>query len=668
MPSLSLNDRVSSHLPAFASEGKSAITVRQLLLHTSGLPIVNALSQYEDGPKLALERLLAIKLAHQPGDRYVYSDLGYIVLGALIEKISGKTLDVAAQQWLFTPLDLRDTLFGPSLALRPRIAPTEIADERTLPLIHGEVHDPRAYLLGGVAGNAGLFSTAHDVSQLARLLLNEGQLEGRRLLSRASVEAITRPQRVAGGFLRTAGWDMTSPYSRSRGARLSKRAFGHGGYTGTSVWVDPALDVFVVVLTNRVHPHAEQSVVRLQGAVADAIVDAIAPVPPRCSAAPSAVQTGIDQLAQRGFAPLAGRRVTLLTHRAAVNAQGVPTLDILASAPEVKLVSVMTPEHGLEANAEGAVADSRDPQTSLVVHSLYGKTQRPTARMLQDVDHIVVDLVDVGTRYYTYMSTLHQTLIAAAQYNIPVMILDRPNPIGGLKVEGPMLDSDRLNFVNYHPLPVRHGMTAGELATLVNEERHIGARIEVVEVSGWQRSMAHAQTGLPWRNPSPNLRSADAALLYPAIGLLESTNVSVGRGTDRPFHVLGAPFIDGNALARALGTAMLPGVTAEPVHFTPDANPHAGQQCHGISLTVTDPVDFRPATTALVIARALYEQHLRQWQSHKLIRLWGNRRVVDALLGNAPLDKVERSWQPELAAFVEHRAPFLLYPECPERP
>lgn len=662
---LDLDDPVARYLPAFGVGGKEAVSVRQLLEHTGGLPIVNSLRDYQDGPERAFERVFAQRLENAPGQNYLYGDLSYIVLGALVERLAGERLDALAKRVLFEPLGMRETGYLPPHAELSRIAPTEIADERPVPLIHGEVHDPRAWLLGGVAGNAGLFSTADDVARFARMLLGEGELDGVRVLSRASVQELTRPEHVPGA-VRTPGWDVTSAYSKARGRSLSARAFGHGGYTGTSLWIDPGLDLFVAFLSNRVHPKPEKSVVALEGAIADAAVAALAPAPPACLAPPAPVRAGIDVLASRGFDSLRGRRVGLVTHRAAIDALGRTTLDVLASAPDVQLTSIMTPEHGFDASAEGKIADSFDTRRALPVYSLYGATHEPTARMLRDVDVLVVDLVDVGTRYYTYMSTLHQTLRAAAKFQLPVVVLDRPNPLGGVAVEGPLLEMAHENFVNYHPLPVRHGMTAGELAELINEERGIGARLEIVPAGGWQRTMLHGDTGLRWQNPSPNLRDFEAALLYPAIGLVESTHVSVGRGTDRPFHVIGAPYIDAEAFLRALRAAELPGVAFSEVTFVPDAAPHQGKECHGVSATITDPLAFRPVLTGLTLARVLGRQHPKQWQAHgrTLIRLVGNRAVVEALAGRAPMAEIERSWQAELDAFRERRARHLLYPDC----
>ncbi len=660
---LNLDDRVSKHVPEFASRGKKAITVRQLLTHTGGLPIVNPLEEYAEGPARGLERVLDTRLEFAPGERYHYGDLGYIVLGVLIERVSGEPLDRLATRILFEPLGMRETGYRPSRSLLSRIAPTELAEERPIPLIHGDVHDPRAHLLGAVAGNAGVFSTAADMARFARFMLGEGELDGVRVLSRASIQELTRPLFLPGA-VRSAGWDVKSAYSKPRGRYFSARAYGHGGYTGTSLWIDPELDLFVSFSSNRVHPNGDGNVIGLQAAITDAAVSALDPVPSACIDPAQRTQNGIDVLRSRGFDNLLGKRIALVTHRAATTLDGTPTLDVLRQAPGVQLVAILSPEHGLSARAEGAISDSRDSSSALPVYSLYGQTLRPTAAMLQNVELLVVDLVDVGTRYYTYMSTLHQTLRAAAEQGLPILVLDRPNPIGGVAVEGPLLDVGYENFVNHHRLPVRHGMTAGELSELINVERDIGARLEIVSALGWRRNSFLGEAGLSWVAPSPNLRDLDAAFLYPAIGLLESTNVSVGRGTDRPFHILGAPFINGPALLAELRRAALPGVEFELAEFVPEADPQRGKACHGISATLTDARAFQPVRTGLSLARAIWRQRPRDWDSHKLIRLVGNRAVVQALFEGASVAELERLWQTDLADFRERREFFLRYPDC----
>ncbi|MFI5306878.1 MAG: exo-beta-N-acetylmuramidase NamZ domain-containing protein [Polyangiales bacterium] len=682
---LRLEDQAYRFLPELDRKATRAITVRDLLLHTAGLPIEDPLRDFAAGPGPAV----AAMLAHDPvtpRGRFVYSDLGYLWLGELVGRVSGKPLDAFARDELFGPLGMHDTGYNPAASLLPRIAPTEVVDDRPeaaatpLPpswpagqppspwhpggpykLIHGVVHDPRAYRLGGVAGNAGLFSTALDLSRFARMLLGAGSLEGVRVMSAGTVERFTQPVNL-GDSVRALGWDVRSRYSRSRGTLLSPRAFGHGGFTGTSLFVDPERDLFVVLLSNRVHPDGKGSVIALSGAIADAAVRALERA--RGARSPAhPVETGIDVLRRTGFARLKGKRVGLLTHVAARGADGETTLSIFEHAPAVLLRAVFSPEHGLDAEHEGSVADARASR-SVPVYSLYGKTRRPSAEMLAGLDVVVIDLVDVGVRFFTYMSTLHAMLQAAAEAGVPVLVLDRPNPLGGEAVEGPMLDPSLRSFVNHYPLPIRHGLSAGELAWLINDQERIGAQLEVIEASGWCREQLFDQTGLHWNKPSPNLPSFDAALLYPAVGLLEGTNLSVGRGTEHPFSQLGAPWIDAPALARRVSEAKLPGVTVEPTTFTPTRGPYAMQRCSGLRLQVQDPRAFRPVRTGLEIARALLELHRARFDTDKLIELLGDRPSLQGLLAAKDIATLERGWQSTLERFLALRRGYLRYPSC----
>ncbi len=657
-----LSDPISRHLPELQGKPGGDITLLQLLLHNSGLPSVNALGDYERGHDESVRALLSVRPRVDPGARYLYSDVGYLWLGEVVQRVAKQPLDVFAHEALFAPLGLQDTFFRPPIARLKRIAPTEEAEDRTPPLIHGVVHDPRAFRLGGVAGHAGLFSTAADLSRIARALLSGGTLDGVRVLSEGSVQTMTRPHFV-GDTVRTLGWDVSSKYSRHRGTRLSPVAFGHGGYTGVTLWLDPALDLFVLFLSNRVHPTSDGNIIGLSGAVADAAVAAVDPQP-ACPPPDAQVLTGIDVLRRSHFEILLGKRVGLVTHLAATARDGTPTLEALAHAPGVTLSAIFTPEHGLENKLEGAIADTHDALRNLPIRSLYGKTRRPTAAMLAEIDVLVVDLVDVGVRFYTYASTLHQVMLAAAERGLPVIVLDRPNPLGGLAVEGPMLDSEVRNFVNYHHLPVRHGLTLGELAGLVAAEKSIGVDLSVVEIEGWRRSEFGADTALPFRAPSPNLRSHKSTLLYPAVGLLESTNVSVGRGTDAPFEVLGAPWLDHSKFADALTAEGLPGVRLKPTEFTPDALPHRDALCKGVRFEVTDPHTFRPVDTALALARALAELHPTEWHGEDLQRMLGNARAHRAVLGGAEIEEIKRLYAADLEAFKARRARFVRYPEC----
>ena len=688
---LALDGRVSRYLPELNRPRTRAITVRQLLLHTAGLPHVNPLTDYSGDPRANMARTLAVEPIDVPGQRFLYSDVGYIWLGELVRRVSEQPLESFAQSSLFGPLAMRDTRYAPPASWQPRIAPTEISELRapTPQLIWGSVHDPRAYRLGGIAGNAGVFSTAADLARYARMLLSGGELDGTRVLSAKSVAALTKPQ-LAGGILRTPGFDARSEYSRLRGRRLSARAFGHGGYTGTSLWVDPERDLFVVFLSNRVHPDAKGNVIGLVGAVTDEVVAAVAQLDD-CALLANEALPGIDALQARGFDRLRGKRIGLVTHLAATTRAGIPTIDVLARAPGVTLGAVFTPEHGLESARDGRIADGSlslsgraralpDPpaepsgahptagslrsSSSVPTYSLFGQTRRPDARMLQGLDVLVVDLVDVGTRFYTYMSTLHEILRAGAEHGLPVIVLDRPNPLGGLLVDGPVLDADVRSFVNHHPLPVVHGLSAGELATLIVRDEGLSVQLEVIQARGWRREARFADTGLRWRRPSPNLPRAESALLYPAVGLLESTNLSVGRGTARPFEQFGAPWLDPRGVLADLAVLRVPGVRFSATTYTPSAAPYAGQPCQGIRLQVTNPDVYRPTRTALAIAQVLRARHAGNWKGEGLTRLLGDQRTYDALLAGTQSGALPRLWGAELHTFAQKREQVLLYRDC----
>jgi uncharacterized protein YbbC (DUF1343 family) len=689
---IELDGSASRYLPELGSHGKAGITVRQLLLHTSGLAAADPLRDYDHGPAAVLDGILSLRMDKAAGQRFVYSDLGYIVLGQLIERVTGESLAARAARDLFGPLRMVDSGFLPDAARIPRIAPTEHIDAhrarletpaaRASGMIRGQVHDPRAFRLGGVAGNAGLFSTARDLSRFARMLLSGGTLDGARVLSAASVASMTAPQR-AGDAVRGLGWDIHSPYSGLRGHLLSERAFGHGGFTGVSLWVDPGQDLFVVFLSNRVHPDGRGYVIPLVGTVTDQIVQQLrtaapnAPVPARAAPTPSAashagaqlcnplrgpVSTGIDVLRADAFTPLAGRVIGLVVNNASRARDGTSTLELFRKQTTLQLKALFAAEHGLASSAEGAIANGASQ--GLPVYSLFGKTRRPTPEMLRGLDTIVFDLADVGTRFYTYMSTLRQILEACAGTGIEVVVLDRPNPIGADDIEGPVSSETVENFVNYHPLPVRHGMTAGELAVLMNAERHIGARLRVLPMQGYTRDMLFEATGLTWYAPSPNLPNARSAILYPALGLLESTNVSVGRGTDQPFEFIGAPWLDATSLVRALQAAQLPGVSFEAEDLTPRTNPYAGKLCHGVRLHLDRPEAFRAVLTGLSIARQLHLQQPREWQTRELVKMVGDPAVVSALLQGASVSELQRLWSPALTRFATIRKEHLRYPTC----
>jgi len=475
------------------------------------------------------------------------------------------------------------------------------------------------------------------------------------------------PHDVPGG-IRALGWDVQSAYSTNRGSALSRRAVGHGGYTGTSLWIDPEQDLFVIFLSNRVHPDGKGSINALAGAIATLAGTTLAPACPRAAGAPLAL--GIDVLAAESFARLRGLRFALLTNDSARTRDGVRTTDVLAARRDLALVSLLSPEHGLSASRDERIEDGVDAKTKLPIGSLYGGPLSPrTARttgprpvtLPPAIDAVVVDLPDVGARFFTYASTLHATLRAAAERGLRVLVLDRPSPIDGVDVAGPMLKASELSAVNHHPLPVRHGMTMGELAELMNADEHLGVRLEVVRMAGYDRRAYFDETGLAWWPPSPNLRTVGQTVLYAGVALLEATNVSVGRGTNTPFEVVGAPWIDGRAFAAELEQAGLVGVSFEVTSFTPSENRYQGVLCHGIRLSVSNRALFEPVRTGLAMALALRKLHGKDWDAARLRRMVGDPVVAQAILDGRLLSKVEALFKDDLDAFRAKRAKYLLY-------
>lgn len=653
---IGLGEPVARYLPEFARKGKESITVRELLVHQGGMVADNPLADYLQGPATAWQQIWDLAPVAPPGTRFIYSDVGYLVLGKLVERVSGQGLDEFARARIFQPLGMEETGFRPAEALRRRAAPADRRDGRW---IQGEVHDPRAYHLGGVAGHAGLFSTAGDLARYAQMLLGRGQYAGRRVLKPETVEQMTSPCPVSAG-LRGLGWDMRTGYSTNRGQAMSPRAFGHGGFTGTALWIDPELDLFVIFLSNRLHPAGKGEVNRLAGHIGDLAARAchasLAPLPRH-------VLCGVDVLQRDGFGLLRGRRVGLITNHTGLSRQGKRTVDLLHEAPEVKLLALFSPEHGWEGKLDTArVPDTRDSRTGLPVYSLYGATRKPTPEMLRGLDTLVFDIQDIGTRFYTYIATMGLAMEAAAEHRLRFVVLDRPNPITGRAVAGPVLDASRESFVGYHRLPVRHGMTVGELALLFAAERKLRLELEVVRLEGWRRDDWFDVTGLKWVNPSPNMRSLTEAILYPGIGLLETTNLSVGRGTDTPFEVVGAPWLDGPRLARHLNDLGCPGVRFEPIRFTPKSSTFVGKECSGVRIFLVDRQKFEPLRTGLEIAVWLRANYPHIWNAKAYLTLLGNSAAHEALLAGKSAAEIEAGWQPGLSEFMKRRERFLLYP------
>jgi uncharacterized protein YbbC (DUF1343 family)/CubicO group peptidase (beta-lactamase class C family) len=680
-----LNDPVAAYLPAFAQNGKENMTVRELMTHFSGLsPDLDLKSPWQ-GRDAAFAMAMQEKPDLPPGTRFIYSDVNFEILGFLIEKVSGMPLNEYASAHIFAPLGMRDTRFLPPPDWIARIAPTQYDEQGNM--LRGIVHDPTARRMGGVAGHAGLFSTADDLAKYAQALLS-----GNKILSRPAVEKMTTPQQPAtAASLRGLGWDIDSPFSSNRGDLLPVGSFGHTGFTGTSLWIDPVTDTYIILLTNAVHPHGKGSAISLRSRVADAVVMSLnLTVSERAKfrlaritgynesmmadrhlrTRSGIVRAGIDVLEDHAFRELHPNpehpvRIGLVTNQTAFDAHGERTVDVLARVPGIRLVAIFSPEHGVAGNLDSSdVGNSRDATSGVPIYSVYGDTdikRRPTQEQISGLDAIVYDIQDVGVRFYTYESTLGYFLEAVQKSGKDFMVLDRPDPIGGSYVQGPIADPGRESFVSYWKTPVRHGMTVGELARMFNNEREINAQLTVVPMQGWMRGDWYDSTGMTWINPSPNMRSLTEVTLYPGIGMIEGTNISVGRGTNTPFELLGAPWISPTALAGYLNAREIGGVRFIPVNFTPDASIYAGQECGGVNILVTDRDALDAPELGLEVASALHSLYPRQYKLDAMDGLVRNKATIDALAADGDPRRIAEDWQDAIEIFEILRLKYLLY-------
>ncbi len=364
--------------------------------------------------------------------------------------------------------------------------------------------------------------------------------------------------------------------------------------------------------------------------------------------------TGIDVLERQNFAPLKGLRVGLIVNQTGIDGQRHATIDLLHDAPGVELKALFSPEHGIRGDRDEKIGDAKDEKTGLPIFSLYGESRKPAAAQLAGLDALVFDIQDIGCRFYTYISTLQNTLSAASQAKLKYFVLDRPNPINGKIVEGPLLSGEP-SFIACHPIPLRHGLTAGELARLFQAELKLPVDLQVIPVQNWRRELWYDQTGLPWINPSPNMRNLNAATLYPGVGLLEMTTVSVGRGTDTPFELFGAPYIDDVKLAAELNRARLPGVRFVPIRFTPKASVNQGKLCGGVYLVITDRERLAAVDIGIVAAQVLHRSYPKDFNLDKVNDLLRHPATIEAIKAGQSLAQIKAQWQPGLREF-ERRA------------
>jgi uncharacterized protein YbbC (DUF1343 family)/CubicO group peptidase (beta-lactamase class C family) len=684
-----LNDPVTKYLPEFAQNGKEDVTVRQLLTHYSGLAPDLDLKTAWEGKETAYRMAFAETPENAPGSKFSYSDIDFIVLGALVERVSGETLDEYSTRHIFVPLTMMRTRFAPPAAGRAgwieKIAPTQYDENERM--LRGVAHDPTARRMGGVAGHAGLFSTGDDLARFAQALLNGGG----GILSALSVEKMTRPEQPPSApVLRGFGWDIDSPFSSNRGDLLPVGGYGHTGFTGTSMWIDPTTQTYIILLTNAVHPRGKGNAIGLRSKVATAVAAALPLITSekealrwmsitgyneaqsaarRMSVRNGSVKNGIDVLEEHGFDVLqvAGRqkKIGLVTNQTGVDADGRRTIDVLAQAPGVTLEAIFSPEHGVTGTLDTTdVRGSKDAATGIAVYSVYGAkdaARRPAAEVMKQLDAVVIDIQDAGARFYTYETTLGYFLEAAANAGVEVIVLDRPDPITGSFVQGPVSDAGRENFTNYWTVPVRHGMTMGELAKMFNAERHINAKLTVVPMEGWQRGDWFDSTGLGWVNPSPNLRSVTEAALYTGVALIEGANVTVGRGTDTPFELVGAPWMKSRELAAYLNGRGIAGVRFVPLTFTPAAAIYNGQKCEGVNIVLTERNALDAPELGIELAAALRKLYPADFKIERITELLVNQAAYDGLVAGRDPRRIAQDWQEELEKFEVVRKQYLMY-------
>lgn len=687
---IDLDAPVARYWPAFGAGEKSQITVRQLLSHSSGLRPGFNLKPGDDAAAL-WARLATDHPVAAPGSRLIYSDLNFLALGRVVERVAGRHLDEQCRRRVFEPLQMHDTGYRPGPRLLPRIAPTEPAEinkaGEPARWLRGTVQDPTARRLGGVAGHAGLFGTADDLARFAQALLRRGPTAP---LYRSTIAELQQPQGAASDTTwHGLGWQLVAPLRAEREALPPLGAVGHTGYTGTGLWIDFDQGRFLIVLTSRLYPDGRGDARPLRRQLL-ALVSSLSPAaaedewPPVPSRAPmpgpdngsAPVWTGIDELRRQGYAPLRGQRIGLVTHSAAVDRHGWRTLDRLRLAPGLQLVRIFTPEHGLYADAEGRVKSGVEPFSGITLQSLYGETQAPSPALLADIDTLVIDLQDAGVRYYTYLATLGECLRAAAKAGVKVMVLDRPDPARADRVVGPMSEMPRREFTAWAALPVQHGMTLGELARYLAAElkaqEGLSVNLQVIPMRGYRRSMDYEDTGLDWLPPSPNLRRPTQARLYAGVAWVEGAAVSVGRGTDHPFEWVGAPWLAPHALAQALVAAGLPGLAISDIEFVPDGPaslvPYAGQRCRGVALRITDREQFDASLLGAALLQALDRLGPDTFHLERTLGMVGSADVLRALHEGAPPADVRARWIERWGDFLRRRESALLYPEETARP
>ncbi len=645
---LDLDQPVSDWLPVPAFR---AFTVRHLLTHTAGLSPYEPWYPEVRGTAEFVQRVGRLPLETPPGTRRRYSDLGFILLGKIVELAGRDRLDAFCRRHIFDPLGMSATGFLPSGKLAEAAAATERCAWRGR-VVQGVVHDEHAYAVGGVSGHAGLFSTAGDLARFCTALLR-GEL-----LAPRTLEEMTLPGQVPSYPWQGLGWKL-DPWRDSVDGFLPARcAFGHTGWTGTCLWLDRVGGIYAVLLSNTCHPDRQARHNRtLRGVFFSAVAG-------KHYSESTNAHTGLDRLLRDEFRPLQGKRVALLANHAAVDALGRPILEVFDQGGGFTLARLFSPEHGFWGQAEAGAAVGGRQQGPVPVVSLYGEKKRPSRADLQGIDVFVVDLPDIGARYYTYMATMKECMAACAQAGVPMLVLDRPNPLGGAVLEGPIAQKTG-SPVCCAEIPIRHGMSLGELAVHFwrTEFSRTKLSLQVSLADNWPRELMHDACALPWVAPSPNMPDFETALIYVGACLFEGANLNEGRGTDTPFLVIGAPWLDAEAVLRGVDAASREGCRLETARYTPRSIPgkaasprYMDEACNGVRITVTDARKVRAFRLAVALLSVMRRVHPDRFAFTPFFdTLAGGPWLREQLEAGRPAAEIIEAIQPALEAFDKRR-------------
>jgi uncharacterized protein YbbC (DUF1343 family)/CubicO group peptidase (beta-lactamase class C family) len=637
---IELDAPVSEYLPIPAFR---KFTIRHCMTHTAGLH--PGMPLYKDANSLneMLQRYSSVELTWTPGSRRRYSDVGFMILGRVVELVGRQPLNLFAKKHIFDPLKMAHTSFNPPKEWADTCAATEDCKWRG-GVIVGKVHDENAYAVGGVSGHAGLFSTAPDLATFCRAFMS-GEI-----LKASTIAKMTKLGQTPFYPWQGLGWKIDPWTCGSEGFLPSRSAIGHTGWTGTCIWMDLKKGLFSILLANTCHPSRNSHDTKMLRH------DFHAAIAREYYPNTSNTHGGLDRLVWDEFEPVKKKRIAVLANQSSVDQLGRPILDVLALEPTVRVCMAYSPEHGFRGTAEaGEHVNSEAGKVPII--SLYGKQKAPTPEELAKIDLFVADLQDVGVRCYTYMATLFRCLEACADAKKPVLLLDRPNPICGDIVEGPISEMP-LSITCYAPIPTRHAMTPGELALFFQKNMLRGKRLDltVYELDGWSRNLFFDQCALPWVPTSPNIPTAETALAYAGMCLFEATNLNEGRGTETPFYIVGAPWLDAAAAVKALRKGEKAGFTITTGLYVPKAIPskasdprYKGKSCKGVFIKIDDPRTARPFELALALLRVINRLHPDKCP------IDGS---IDTLIGSPEVRKALASGG-SVSAIIEHYAPAL---------